>query len=510
MPKSPRASLTTSQNLSSLQKQQLTAHYHQQAALDPSYQLKDLGDWARVTFNLSYTPSRSTIYRVLNQDSTPAASEPSSSTRRFASKAEELDRLLAEWVEDKQSRSIMINGHLIKQQGQIFQDRLNSTLPQDQKLSLKFSNGWLAKFCNRHSFKQQVAHGESGSVQKEDIDKEMPALKQLLQQYQPQDIFNADETGLFYNSPPNRTIGSSSVAGLKKDKTRFSILFACNSTGTEKLEPLFIGHYQQPRPFKKQTPDQLGIQYYNNKTAWMTSTIFTSWLTSLDYIIGKTPGRHILLLLDNFSGHGTAENPLTNLQNISIHFLPPNSTSKIQPLDAGIIAAFKKQYRARQYQMALLEAELGNTDIYKVDILTAMRMCQRIWAGLSMDTIRNCWRHTGLVEWDGEVQCNAEEGELDKELGESLRKLTEVTIQDVIEPPEEEQSGFEEAEDSLDITTPPRSPSARAEEPAIVTMPAEEQLKVLQAAQEILSAQGFLTKPVLDAFKSCTLQINSE
>ena len=139
---------------------------------------------------------------------------------------------------------------------------------------------------------------------------------EVLQHFQPQDIFNADESALFYNMPPNKTIGSAPTPGLKKNKTTITILLACNSTGSERLEPLFIGKHKQPRAFNKQTPEDLGIQYFFNNTAW-------------------------------------------------------------------IIAAFKKHYRATQYGQALLEAELGSTDIYKMDILMAMRLCQQIWREFS-------------------------------------------------------------------------------------------------------------------------------
>ena len=485
-------------------------HYSTQKALNASYSHQQLANWTRDTFKLSYTPSRSTIHRIINH-STPDTS-PSSFKRKESSSTEELDRLLAEWVNSQSTRGVMINGHLIKQQGHILQSRLNSTLPEHQQLALKFSNGWLEKFCIRHSFRLQVAHGEAGSVQQDIIDRELPALRLLIQQYHPNDVFNADETGLFYNMPPNKTIGSSPPPGLKKNKARITILFACNSTGTEKLEPFFIGHSQQPHAFKKQTPEQLKIQYTANSKAWMTTSLFHVWLTSLDPYVGQTLGRHILLLLDNFLGHGTLSKPVADLQHITIHFLPANTTSRIQPLDAGIIASFKKHYRTRQYGMALLEAELGSKDIYKLDILTAIRLSQEIWKELGDSTIRNCWRHTGLI--DLEVVESTAEGdlELDRQLEASIKQLTEVSIQDVIQPEGEEEEEEEEEEhgdlkegDDFDTPSPPASPAKRQEQPQSVTT---EQLRILKVAQDILTSQDLLTPEVLQAFTLCNARLH--
>lgn len=408
-------------------------------------------------------------------------------------------------MEDKQSRNIMINGQLIRQQGQIIQQRINRGLPEDQQLSVKFSNGWQDKFYQRHSFRQQAAHGESGSVQQEIINRELPAIREVLQQFQPQDIFNADESALFYNMPPNKTIGS--APGLKKNKTRITILLACNSTGSERLEPLFIGKHKQPRTFNKQTPEDLDIQYSSNNTAWMTGSIFTIWLSSLDRYAGQTPGRKILLLLDNFSGHGTPQEPLTELHNITIQFLPANTTSRMQPLDAGIIAAFKKHYRARQYGQALLEAELGSTDIYKMDILMAMRLCQQIWREFKGSTVRNCWRHTGLVDGDADEEDIDGEDALDAQLEAALGELTKVTIKDVVEPPGEEEEEMSEPEE---MTTPPGSPSTPPERLQGTAGAVEEQIQILKAAQDILASQDLLTQPVQESLALCTSRLTQQ
>jgi hypothetical protein len=44
-------------------------------------------------------------------------------------------------------------------------------------------------------------------------------------------------------------------------------------------------------------------------------------------------GRHVLLIIDYFSGHSIQYQPT----NIQIEFFEPNLTSFVQPLDAGII-----------------------------------------------------------------------------------------------------------------------------------------------------------------------------
>lgn len=91
----------------------------------------------------------------------------------------------------------------------------------------------------------------------------------------------------------------------------------------------------------------------------------------------KAQNRNILLILDNAPSHvvSTAELP-----NLTLLFLPPNATCKIQPLDAGIIAAFKRHYRNYQLQNVIDREEIGlNKNIYKVDQLQAKKWVQMAW-----------------------------------------------------------------------------------------------------------------------------------
>ncbi|UYV75599.1 hypothetical protein LAZ67_13000702 [Cordylochernes scorpioides] len=69
------------------------------------------------------------------------------------------------------------------------------------------SNGWLEKFKARRNIDFKRLHGEAGSVDANSIATwKGGIIPSLLAKYSPQDIFNADETGLFYKLLPNRTM----------------------------------------------------------------------------------------------------------------------------------------------------------------------------------------------------------------------------------------------------------------------------------------------------------------
>lgn len=64
------------------------------------------------------------------------------------------------------------------------------------------------------------------------------------------------------------------MSGRKKDKFHISVGLAYNTDGSEKLEPFLIERAKQPQCFKKQTPEQYGFYYQNNKKAWMMAVLF--------------------------------------------------------------------------------------------------------------------------------------------------------------------------------------------------------------------------------------------
>ncbi len=179
-------------------------------------------------------------------------------------------------------------------------------------------------------------------------------LPQLLEEYAPHNIYNADETGLFYKLQPNKSIvfQDEDGRGGKLSKERLTVLPMANMTGTHKLKPLVINKAWKPHAFtqKRVNINQLPVEYHANKKAWMTSGIFMTWLYKLDRMFGRQK-RKIALVIDNCPSH-----PHVKLENIKLVFLPPNTTSKTQPMDQGIIQSFKCHYRTHYVNHGLLKA----------------------------------------------------------------------------------------------------------------------------------------------------------
>lgn len=217
----------------------------------------------------------------------------------------------------------------------------------------------------------------------------MPAL---LAPYEEKDIFNADETGLFFKCLPDKTLTFKNEAchGGKLSKERVTCLLATNMTGTEKLKVLLIGKSAKPRCFRG--VKCLPVTYKNNKKAWMTSELFEWWLMELDkYFLRQN--RQVLFIIDNCPAHPQIKH---KLKSIRLTFFPPNMTSKLQPLDQGIIKSFKFHYRRRILQKILNNFETYSS-IPKIDLLDCVNIAATVWnVDVNQTTILNCFRKAGF------------------------------------------------------------------------------------------------------------------
>nr|CCA17670.1 jerky putative [Albugo laibachii Nc14] len=123
----------------------------------------------------------------------------------------------------------------------------------------------------------------------------------------------------------------------------------------------------------------------------------------------NSEGCHFLLLLDNVSSHRVT----VPLSNGTLQMMPPNTTSSLQPQDAGVIRSFKsklEQLKPRYIvgtfdELLDKSAEVGNENVesqieslYTVDVFQAMQWAQEAWETVTSTMVANCWRHTKTIE----------------------------------------------------------------------------------------------------------------
>ena len=152
---------------------------------------------------------------------------------------------MTKWFRAARAKNIPLSGPVLKQKAL----KIAADLGHKE---FEASTGWLTKFKDRHMIAFRIISGESASVQQQAVDTwTQNLLSEILNKHAPEDIFNADETGLFYQALPSKSLvikGDSCSVG-KGSKVRTELVCA-NMTGDRKLPLLVIGKSAQPRCFK--------------------------------------------------------------------------------------------------------------------------------------------------------------------------------------------------------------------------------------------------------------------
>ena len=176
-----------------------------------------------------------------------------------------IENELSGWVWSMWQDEVCISDALIRSKEYRLQRELNISVPSELCTNHDISNVWLFKFERRNHFKSYRCHGDEGGADEEAIQREPPVLLQHLSSFCVNDVFNADEFGLFYRQLPNTTIGPSRLRGRKKRKDGLKFLTCCQGDGTERLLSLVVGYSRRPGCFRRHNVALDGIEYCNRK-----------------------------------------------------------------------------------------------------------------------------------------------------------------------------------------------------------------------------------------------------
>ncbi|CAB4440363.1 unnamed protein product [Rhizophagus irregularis] len=136
----------------------------------------------------------------------------------------------------------------------------------EEALSLWITNALAAVSIKNFSEKRShdIKWSEAKNALLETLDEERDILREIIKDYDLNDVFNCDETGLYWDGKnlirfhsfhsknflsTQKRDKQGPLSGTKKSKKRVTLLFTYNATGAEKLKPLFIHKYQNPRAY---------------------------------------------------------------------------------------------------------------------------------------------------------------------------------------------------------------------------------------------------------------------
>jgi len=103
-----------------------------------------------------------------------------------------------------------------------------------------FGSSWVEGFKKAWGLDYHRMQGEAGSVDMDVIAAGVDRVKAIAAEYSLDDIYNADETGLFLQTMSPWTLDFDRQPGTKSVSTRVSILFCVNATGTDKRKPFVL------------------------------------------------------------------------------------------------------------------------------------------------------------------------------------------------------------------------------------------------------------------------------
>ena len=259
-------------------------------------------------------------------------------------------------------------------------------------------------------------------------------------------VFNADETGLWWKLMPSKSLveaGETQAKNFKQAKDRVTLLGCSNASGTCKLPLAFIHKSAKPRCFKHMDMGSLPVHYLSQSKAWMDAKLFEGWFHEqfVPYVKkfcrDKGIEYKVLLLVDNAPAHPSSEKLTSRDGKVTTMFLPPNTTSILQPMDQGILEAFKRRYKKYLLRHIILENDTSSKTV--PEILKAITIKEsdavywssQAWEEITPLSLKRAWNklipsnpeHTVSSEVEPSSEADIDEGPSNAVFEDLFREL---------------------------------------------------------------------------------------
>lgn len=236
--------------------------------------------------------------------------EDGSASRELMKMAEskDLDDAVFKWFMQQRSVGNPLSGPIVCEKAKMSAEKMVGLS------EFKASSGWLRNFKVRRGIQELDLCGEKLSADNNAAENFLEEFKTVTHGYDPEFVYNPDETGLIWKALPRTTLAAKKEAkapGHKVSKHRVTILTFANTSGSHRIPLLLIGKSKKHRAFKN--AKTLPLVYKSQPRAWMTASLFTEWY---DEVFIPAVKKHqnasgkkgdVLLLFDNAPTHPSVD-----------------------------------------------------------------------------------------------------------------------------------------------------------------------------------------------------------
>nr|XP_020660653.1 tigger transposable element-derived protein 1-like [Pogona vitticeps] len=342
-----------------------------------------------------------------------------------------VEKALNLWLEDMNRNGVTVDNNVLCRKALTLYEDFSKGSPEtnDSKPFIA-SRGWLHRFRNRFGLRSVKLTEEAAPAEDDAVATFPEELKELIEEkgYHPKQVFSCNETGLFWKKMPERTYiqkCAKQAPGCQLWKDRLTLIL-CGNTAGHMIKPGVVYRAKNPRALKDKDKSYLPVFWQHHRHAWLTDSLFIEWfrqcfiLEAKEYFEQEGLPFKALLIVNSAPGH--PESVCCEDGNVDVVFLPPQTTSLLQPLDQGAIRCVKATYTRLVFDRlrSAMDAD-PNLDIMKCwesfSIADAVSFIGAAVDGLTPETVNACWKNL----W-GEV-VNDFKGfpEIDRE----VRKITE-------------------------------------------------------------------------------------
>ncbi|XP_015430410.1 PREDICTED: jerky protein homolog-like [Dufourea novaeangliae] len=361
--------------------------------------LEDLKTQSHARIAEKYGVHPRTIYRISRNaarisEFTDRSKEQKERRAIKRPKYEELEQCMLTWIAERRSLGDILSDAVIFQKAA----EMKKNFPLYSHSNL--TRTWLASFKKRNNIRFVNGFRDTDSADVNAAGVFVKDLKNLIEEehINVENIYNMDESRLMWKALPKKVqekfkeecLGRSTISS-----ERITLVLCANASGTNKMTPLLIYKYQNPRSLKD-CKDSLPVIFKSQANGCMDQSLFKDWFENhfkpdvRKYQVQKEINGKVILLLDNCDEHELSTD-IEEDDDFKIIYLPPYTTTLIHPMYQGIVLKTKRLFLHRMLQR-VVRCDGGVNEFYKdYNMKSCIDILHESWAEVTSETIRNAW-----------------------------------------------------------------------------------------------------------------------